>query len=64
MDDERRRVYRRFAYGFIAVGLAVGALALAEGWFGLGLVRVEALPGALFVLLLGVALLMTVRERG
>ncbi len=63
MKDETRRVYRIFAIGFIVIGGVFALLAVAEAFFAVGLLRGNALPVALFIGLIGVALLVTVRQR-
>lgn len=63
MDDERRRVYRALGWGFVVVGLVFAALSVAERFLQLGLLRGNALSVALFLIVIGVALLMTVRGR-
>lgn len=63
MTPENRRVYRSLAFAFMVIGGVFIALSLLETFWALGLLRGNALPVALFLLLIGTALFWTARER-
>lgn len=63
MDDERRRVYRALGWGFVVVGGVFVVLDVAERILMIGILRGNPLSVALVVMLVGAALLWTVRQR-
>ncbi len=62
MTDSARSVYRAMGRGFLLVGVAIAALAIADAAFDLGFFRGSPLGTAIFLALVGSALLWTVRQ--
>lgn len=62
MTDTARRAYLGLGYGFLALGLLVAALAVADVVAGLGLFRGSPLGTASFLAVIGGLLLWTVRQ--
>lgn len=62
MTDAARRTYLGLGRGFVAVGLAIAALAVADAAFDLAFFRGSPIGTALFLALVGAALLWTVRQ--
>ena len=62
MTDPARRAYLALGRGFVLVGVAIAALAIADAVANLGFFRGSPLGTALFLALVGGALLWTVRQ--
>lgn len=62
MTDPARRAYLALGRGFVLVGVAIAALAIADAVAGLGFFRGSPLGTAFFLSLVGGALLWTVRQ--
>lgn len=63
MDEERRPIYRNFAYTFIAIGLSFLLIDIVERIFPFDFLQGNATPVALLVGGVGVALLWTARSK-
>ena len=62
MTDTARRAYLALGRGFLVVGLAIAAVAILDAVASLGFFRGSPLGTALFLSLVGGALLWTVRQ--
>lgn len=62
MTDGARRVYVALGRGFVGLGLAIAALAVADDVLVLGLFGRNPFGSALFLAAVGVLLLWTVRQ--
>ncbi len=62
MTDAARRAYLALGRGFLVVGVVIAALAIADAVANLGFFRGSPLGTALFLALIGGALLWTVRQ--
>ena len=62
MTDAARRAYLALGRGFVLVGVAIAALAIADSVAGLGFFRGSPLGTAAFLALVGGLLLWTVRQ--
>jgi len=62
MTDGARRAYVALGRGFVVLGLAVAALAVADGALDLGLFDRSPFGSALFLAVVGGLLLWTVRQ--
>lgn len=62
MSDAARRTYLALGRGFVLVGVAIAALAIADVVANLGFFRGSPLGTAIFLTLVGGALLWTVRQ--
>lgn len=62
MTDAARRVYLALGRGFVVVGVVIAALAIADAVADLGFFRGSPLGTAVFLTLVGGALLWTVRQ--
>ena len=62
MTDAARRTYLALGRGFLLVGVVIAALAIADAVANLGFFRGSPLGTAVFLALVGGALLWTVRQ--
>lgn len=62
MTDAARRAYLALGRGFVLVGVAIAALAIVDAVANLGFFRGSPLGTAVFLALVGGALLWTVRQ--
>jgi hypothetical protein len=62
VTETARRAYLALGRGFVLVGLAIAALAIADAVASLGFFQGSPLGTAVFLALIGAALLWTVRQ--
>lgn len=62
MTDAARRAYLTLGRGFVLLGVAIAAVSIVDALANLGFFRGSPLGTAVFVTLVGVALLWTVRQ--
>jgi hypothetical protein len=62
VSDSARRVYLAMGRGFLGLGGLIAALSIADAAFDLGYFRGSPLGTAIFLALVGAALLWTVRQ--
>ncbi len=63
MDDERRPIYRSFAFAFIGIALAFVLVDVLERIFGFDFLQGNPAPVALLLGSMGLGLLWTIRKK-
>ncbi|MCA9835686.1 MAG: hypothetical protein KC422_02180 [Trueperaceae bacterium] len=63
MDEKQKSLYRVFAYTFLAIGGVFLLIDILEEIFSFQLIRGNPFPAATLVILVGLALLWTVRSK-